>query len=807
VVSVTTRTPRSSARTVASHRRGSTLPTRDLRVRTKLALVLTIPLLGFLAVTGVQVASSVATATQLDDFSKQVALGREVTALVHELQRERDRTAGILASLGNAAGARNITDLAPDRTAVDRAADALQTSATPLRGDPTIARAYQAVAAGLAELPRIRLGVQEGWLREQGAFDAYTRVIADLQALMLVPAVVGGDVAVSQAVRAFVNVSRAKELTAQLRGLLYMVCTAGRFGSSEFEVIADVRAQRQAAVNQFRTDANGAQTTVYDSAVSGQAVRTTDRLEQTLINNARASDLGVDAQQWWQASTTELELMRGVEPLLLDAAVAAAEARSASQWRMTAVSSIGSLLLLAVALLTSIVVGRSMVNTLRSLRAQALDVALQRLPRVIEQLRAAPKGAPVLDVEPIRVKSRDEVGEVAEAFTAVLRSAVRLATEQALMRHNVDAIFVNLARRSQTMVERQLQLLDELESSEEDPDQLANLFRLDHLATRMRRNDNNLLVLAGGETSRRWTEPVPLTAVILAAAAEIEYYTRVRHDIADNVHLVGHAVADVVHLVAELLENATIFSPPDTVVTVIGWAADDGGAALVIQDEGIGMSQEALARASQQVAAPVSIDVAAAERMGLVVVGHLAHRHGIRVQVRATGRGTAVLVSFPGPLVVDAPAETTPRTPARWMRTENGSIVAGDPSPVGQPMATTTSRRVTPTRAEDVLGAGRPEQSSVWWSRQATSPAATFPAARASTSEAVATTNEVGLPTRVPMANLPNQQAATAAAAPPATEPDPQEVGSVLSRFYGGVHQAALEDEDLAAAVKVSEPS
>src|SRR5258706_435342 len=209
--------------------------------------------------------------------------------------------------------------------------------------------------------------------------------------------------------------------------------------------------------------------------------------------------------------------------------------------------------------------------------------------------------------------SRDEVGEVAEAFTAVLRSAVRLATEQALMRHNVDAIFVNLARRSQTLVERQLQLLDELESSEEDPDQLTNLFRLDHLATRMRRNDNNLLVLAGGEPSRRWTEPVPLAAVILAAAAEIEYYTRVRHDITDNIHLVGHAVADVVHLVAELLENATIFSPPDTGVTVMGWAAEDGEAALVIQDEGIGMSPEGLARAGQLVAAPVCIAVAAAE--------------------------------------------------------------------------------------------------------------------------------------------------------------------------------------------------
>ena len=519
---MTTRTPRSSPRPVASHRRGSAAPTRDLRVQTKLALVLTIPLLGFLAVTGVQVASSVATASQLDDFSKQVALGREVTGLVHELQRERDRTAGVLAALDNEpTGPRNVADLAPDRTAVDRAAAALRSAATPLR-DPAVASAYRVVESGIAELPRIRAGAQEGWLREQGAFDAYTRIIADLQALMSVPAAITGDVAVGQAVRAFVNASRAKELTAQIRGLLYVVSTAGRFETGQFELVTDVRAQRQAAVVQLRAGATGAQITRYDDAVSGQAVRTTDRLEQTLVDNARSPDLSVDAQQWWQASTTALELMRGVESQLLEGAVAAADARSASQWRTTALSSIGSIILLAVALLTSIAVGRTMVNTLRSLRAQALDVAQRRLPRMIEQLRAATKGAPAPEVEPITVRSGDEVGEVAEAFTAVLRSAVRLANEQALMRHNVDAIFVNLARRSQTLVERQLQLLDELESSEEDPEQLANLFRLDHLATRMRRNDNNLLVLAGGEPSRRWTETVPLTALVLAAAAEIE---------------------------------------------------------------------------------------------------------------------------------------------------------------------------------------------------------------------------------------------------------------------------------------------
>lgn len=760
------------------------MPARDLRVPTKLALVLTLPLLGFLAVTGVQVASSVGNASQLDNFSRQVALGREVTALVHELQRERDRTAGVLAALGDAAtGTRNVADLAPDRTGVDRAAAAFTEAAAPVLDDPSTARSYAAVQHGLAELPRIRDGVQSGWLRGQGAFDAYTSIIADLEAVMLLPAVLGGDAAVGQAVRAFVNASRAKELAAQIRGLLYVVCTTGRFGPGELEVVTDARAQRQAAVERFRADASGAQITAYDDTVSGQAVRTTDRLEQTVIDEARTPRLSVDPQQWWQASTTALELMRGVEVTLLNDAISAAEARSASQWRSTVLGSLGSALLLVIALLTSIVIGRNMVNTLRSLRLQALDVAQRRLPQVISQLRAAPKGAPAPDVEPITIRSGDEVGEVAEAFTAVLRSAVRLATEQTMMRHNVDAIFVNLARRSQALVERQLQLLDELESAEEDPEQLASLFRLDHLATRMRRNDNNLLVLAGGEPSRRWTEPVPLTALILAAAAEIEQYPRVRHDITDNIHVVGHAVADVVHLVAELLENATIFSPPDTPVVVLGWASDDGGAVLVVEDEGMGMSPDALALAERQVTAPMSIDVAAAERMGLVVVGHLAHRLGIRVGMRSAERGVVVLVSIPPELVVPAPAEPSP-----W----------STPRPADPGHAATTPDRApaAPTRAEDVLAAVGPDRASVFWSRRA--PVAKPTAAAPSSVDTP--TNGAGLPIRVPMANLPQQQAKGAATGPP-KEPDPQQVSQVLTRFYGGIHRAELEDDDLETAV------
>jgi signal transduction histidine kinase len=660
----------------------------------------------------------------------------------------------------------------------------------------------------LAELGRVRTGVQAGWLRAQAAFDAYTTTIDDLEALLPLPANVGGDARLGQSVRAFVNLSRAKELAAQIRGRLFAVCTATRFEPGEFEIVADMRAQRLAAFDRFRVDAGPPEVARFDEAVSGQAVRNASRLEQSVVDNATAPDVSVDAQQWWQASTTELELMRSVEVQLLDAAANGAATRSAQQWRSTVLGSSLSLLLLGFATLTSLVIGRSMADSLRGLRQQALDVAQRRLPQVLEQLRAAPRGLPAIEVERLAVRTADEVGEVAEAFTAVHRSAVRLAAEQALMRQNVNDIFVNLARRSQTLVERQLQLLDGLEASETDPAQLENLFRLDHLATRMRRNDENLLVLAGGDSTRRWTEPVPLGAVALAATAEIEQYARVRHDITDDVYIAGHAVADLVHLVAELLENATIFSPPDTPVTVLGWAGADGGAVLVIQDEGMGMSADLVAHANQQLASPVSLDVAAAERMGLVVIGHLADRHGIRVEIRSQGTtlatggvGAAAIVVLPARILAAATTKALPWSgaPARWL-TQDRDATAAEPDRLE---AAAPARRAVPTRAEDVLGKARSrDDGSVWWSKPSRTAAAhrpSKPVAPAAPAPPVnGAVNHAGLPIRVPMAHLPELQV-VAASRHVITEPDPVEVGSVLTQFYGGVHRAASEDDQEAS--------
>ncbi len=256
------------------------------------------------------------------------------------------------------------------------------------------------------------------------------------------------------------------------------------------------------------------------------------------------------------------------------------------------------------------------------------------------------------DVAPIPINTRDEIGEVARAFDQVHREAVRLAAEQALLRGNVNAIFTNLSQRNQGLIQRQLTLITELENNEADPDQLENLFRMDHLATRMRRNGENLLVLAGEEPGRQWNQPVPLVDVLRAAASEVEAYDRIELVGIPETDIHGSAVSDLVHLLAELLENATSFSSPQTKVRVTATRLPDGRVMVEIHDKGIGLTAEDFADINHKLADPPTVDVEIAKRMGLFVVGRLSDRHGIRVQLRPSGEqaGTTSLVMLPEPI-------------------------------------------------------------------------------------------------------------------------------------------------------------
>ena len=277
---------------------------------------------------------------------------------------------------------------------------------------------------------------------------------------------------------------------------------------------------------------------------------------------------------------------------------------------------------------------------------------------------------------PAAVRSLDEIGEVAEAFVAVHRSAVSVAVEQAVMRRNVNAMFVNLARRSQVLVERQLELLDDLEREESDPDQLDNLFKLDHLAARMRRNDESLLVLAGSESTRRWSRPVALPAVVLAAGRRDRAVPAGAARGRRRLHVVGHAVGRPGAPAARSCWRTRPRSPGRTrrsQVTARARAA--GGAVIEIADEGLGMTPAALEQANALLAAPPAADVAASERMGLFVVSHLAARHGIQVRLRGGQRGWS-----PGAAAGRAARPERPRPTLARRRRRRMLTAAGRPA-------------------------------------------------------------------------------------------------------------------------------
>ncbi len=315
-----------------------------------------------------------------------------------------------------------------------------------------------------------------------------------------------------------------------------------------------------------------------------------------------------------------------------------------------------------------VLVSRSLTRSLRVLRTSALDVAQRRLPQAVESMRSG--GAPDVHVEPVPLHTRDEVGQVARAFDTVHGQALKLAADQAALQSNVSSMFVNLSRRSQALVERQLQLIEQLESNEQDPDQLSNLFQLDHLATRMRRNSENLLVLAGTDLAKRNVAPVPLVDVLRAAVSEIEQYQRIVVQAPPQATVVGRATSDVIHLLAELLDNATNFSPPDSQVVMSSLRAQDGSIVVEIADSGVGMLDHELTDANRRLSTPSAVDVSASRRMGLFVVGRLGARHGITVHLGGApmggpGGGLTASVTLPAHLVTvsgEAESGPTPRS-------------------------------------------------------------------------------------------------------------------------------------------------
>jgi signal transduction histidine kinase len=440
---------------------------------------------------------------------------------------------------------------------------------------------------------------------------------------------------------------RGQLLTAEVRSLLESNVKLG-YIAGEFAALATPDQMKTYGKN-FNGPDIEAQRTMLAAALLHP---TSDGPNATAATRSRP--LPIAAADWTRASGAVVTSMNGVVTGMQDDLRATSDRlRDESSDAAGAASAIlfASLILAAT---VGFVVGRYLLRSLNALRGSALDVAWNKLPEMVATGRGSTK------IEPVPVNTTEELGQVARAFDEVHQQAVKAVIEQATMRANMRNIFVNLSRRSQSLVERQLKLMEELEKYEEDPDQLANLFKLDHLATRMRRNNENLMVLSGGDVARRFHKPIPLTDVLRAAAAEIEQYQRVMVHTAPNAEVVGYVASDLVRLLAELLDNATAFSPPHTQVSISASIEAGGIVQIDVADNGIGIDPEALTAVNERLeAAGEGVDVQVFREMGLFVVGRLAASHQIVVRLDAKqGKGTRAIVLVP--------AELAPQRDESW---------------------------------------------------------------------------------------------------------------------------------------------
>ncbi|WP_232837056.1 sensor histidine kinase [Lentzea terrae] len=682
---------------------------RNWRLRTKLLAVLLIPTVCALALGGLRVRTDLQNATEFNNLANQIRLETAVADLVQQLQRERDLSVSYVAS--NKKVDRVVLERQLRR--VNDTSEAFSNRISELSSDlnPKAVERFQVAFNQLNRLNSLRNSVRDTQYPAEAVQRTYSESIETLIGL--------GEQTISEIndpelVRLHLTtnaIARIKEQESLKRAILLDVFQRKAFTPSQLRSLQAADAELEAARNDFRKSATPEQAKIYDDTVTGLIVDTANDMQESAINQQSATGkkdfTQLTSEKWDIAATLTVNLTRDVENLLVEQLQNKTDVAAGDARRSAYIQSGIVLVVLALALLMALFVARSILNPLRTLRRTALDVADHGLPDAVERILADPnpEEAAKNAVEPVPVHTREEVGQVARAFDAVHGEAVRLAAQQALLRDNVNAMFVNLSRRSQALVERQLNLIDRLEQDEQDPDQLASLFELDHLATRMRRNSENLLVLSGTDLSRRLTRPVPAAEVLGAAVSEVEQYARVQVGQTPDLTVQGRAVNDLVHLIAELLDNATAFSDPVTKVTVRTAKTRKGELAIEIQDRGVGMGDQEILDANERLADPPDVDVAVSRRMGLYVVARLAKRHDIKVRLRGNEDiegGTTALVIVPETLIA-FPGQAAPSTPP------SGSGIAGafgmSPAPAPSPAEHTTEIGTTATRASGIAGA------------------------------------------------------------------------------------------------------
>ncbi|MFE0339682.1 nitrate- and nitrite sensing domain-containing protein, partial [Streptomyces sp. NPDC058955] len=650
----------------ASRRRGL----RPRTVRAKIVSLLMVPVVSLLALWGF------ATVTTAQDMARIRQLQRvdadirgPVSAAVAALQEERRAALRQIA----APGAGRAAELADRIRRTDEAVARLRLGDGHTVGDsgdlpPDVADRVGAFVGEAQGLTRMRTAAADG----RGDWDrVYAEYTTAVSAGFAVAGALTGiqDTGQGSHARVLLELARADEMLAREDALLGSAHLTGRLTAARQRAFtgavetrrtllasatADLPTAGRDAWSRLAADADHTRLTAAEDRVSAAA-------------DGRPAAQAAPSADWDAALAAVRTGLAAVEG---DARAAAAD--DTDPFAGGILSPAGAAVVLGLAavaasLVISVRIGRGLVVELVSLRNTALGIARRKLPAAMSRLRAGEE----IDVQaeaPPGPAPQDEIGQVGEALTTVHRAALSAAVERAELASGISGVFVNLARRSQVLVHRQLNLLDSMERRADDPGELGDLFRLDHLTTRMRRHAESLIILSGAAPGRAWRMPVPLTNVVRAAVSEIEDYARVEVRRLPETAVAGGAVADLTHLLAELIENAAQFSPPHTKVRVSGEPVGNGYA-LEIEDRGLGMGKESLAEANARIDRSEALDLFDSDRLGLFVVSRLSSRHAIKVHLRPSPYGgTTAVVLLPTDLLQGAlppagdPADAGPAT-------------------------------------------------------------------------------------------------------------------------------------------------
>jgi signal transduction histidine kinase len=631
---------------------------RHTSIRTRMFLLVSVPLLALIAVYAYAVVGQFGTAVGLANAGK--VSGTTITpvsdALV-ALNAERSGAVLYLATRSSQAAAA----YRQEQAATDRQFHIVETitrsgpvTANATRLEKTAAAAF--VKDGQGPLQALRSEVTNGGIGRTGAINAYSAIMADgLQV---------GEQAIQQTyvsqslattARQEVNLYTAEMLVLEENDIYSGDAATGHLPAADQKEFAQLAAVRQYlvadAVPQLDAEAGGLLRQEVPASLTAALTSQENAIISAPVSGTGSAKPPVPLTVWQPTATayaSHLEVVLTKSPAWIQSQVTSSARRALTTFIVAA--SVGLLAVIA-SIVFSFLLGRRLLRRLTGLRQSALELARERLPSVMARLR----DGDTVDVDaeaPPAETGPDEIDQVRQAFNTVHRAAVEAAVDEANLRRGVNQVFRNLARRNQALLHRQLGLLDGMERRAEEPEQLEDLFRIDHLTTRMRRHAEGLIVLSGDSPGRGWSRPVPFVDVLRAAVSEIEDYTRIRVEVRSKTALAGPAVADVVHLLAELIENATVFSPPNTMVRVQGELVGRGFA-VEIEDRGLGIAQERLEQINRDLTGLPAFDLAGSDRLGLFITGRLAHRHGIKVSLRSSVYGgTSAVVIIPTSLVV-----------------------------------------------------------------------------------------------------------------------------------------------------------